>query len=763
MKTKLFIKCICALVLVTWGSMMVEAQSQVVNFTLVDADTDADIQVLGNNSSLDQTTLPANLSVRANVQTPGGSIKFELSGAMSYSRIENIVPYALFGDNVTDYYGRAFPTGSYTLKATPYSSTGGLGTAGNSYTVNFSIVKPIVVTGNITPVVSLDPIPAGNSFSAPANVTVTAQASDPDGSISKVEFYNGSSLVATATKMPYTTTMLSLPAGNFSITAKAYDNLGLSKVSAPLALTVKAPTTAVPVGKTYYISSSSGNDLNDGLSPATAWASFTYLTKMTLFPSGSQILLKAGDEFYDPLTLWQSTTPTDSRYFGRYGTGADPIIYGDHPKAAWTALSGHPGIYISPVFGGSADRAYDSHGKYLKIAKRDPAKVSLADWLSQFTVGTFGYDFPTKLTYIHTFDNANPAGLHLFQNAVISISAGSNKLVFDHLDLRNASKGLLTGASNVTLQNCNIQDIVDNGINLQGFNCVVANCNFSRIGETMISFFKGGNHWAHHNKLSHTVNSILGLTLQERADPERCGFGFVRSKGNLVEYNQIDHVEGSFFDIWWETGSTIRYNYGFHAEGGACSPDGTGLTIHDNIFDMDGGKGISIVPHYDSSMCTGPNMGSIRIFNNLIYDFTNYGFHLTINADQAIIRNNIVMTDQPAPAVGDPFNKGVMFTGIPNIDYNCYLLPSDSIGWSVNGQSYKNFADYQKATGRESHSKAADPMLGQNYVPALASPCVDSGQNLKADGLISINYTDYRGVPVPSGSTTDIGPFEQTK
>jgi len=79
------------------------------------------------------------------------------------------------------------------------------------------------------PTVSLS-VPSG-PFNAPATVPLTATASDPDGYIEKVEFYRNGLLVFTDTTEPYTYTLENLPAGNYTVQAKAYDNDGLTAVS----------------------------------------------------------------------------------------------------------------------------------------------------------------------------------------------------------------------------------------------------------------------------------------------------------------------------------------------------------------------------------------------------------------------------------------------------------------------------------------------------------------------------------------------------
>ncbi|OKJ33733.1 cellulose 1,4-beta-cellobiosidase [Micromonospora sp. TSRI0369] len=82
---------------------------------------------------------------------------------------------------------------------------------------------------NQPPTVSLG-VPSG-PFEAPADVPLTATASDPDGTISKVEFYRNGLLVNTDTTAPYGYDLLDLPAGSYTVQAKAYDNAGASAVS----------------------------------------------------------------------------------------------------------------------------------------------------------------------------------------------------------------------------------------------------------------------------------------------------------------------------------------------------------------------------------------------------------------------------------------------------------------------------------------------------------------------------------------------------
>ena len=52
------------------------------------------------------------------------------------------------------------------------------------------------------------------------------QQKTSDGTISKVEFYNGTTLLHTETVIPYGYWWKNVPVGNYTLTAKAYDNSG---------------------------------------------------------------------------------------------------------------------------------------------------------------------------------------------------------------------------------------------------------------------------------------------------------------------------------------------------------------------------------------------------------------------------------------------------------------------------------------------------------------------------------------------------------
>lgn len=78
----------------------------------------------------------------------------------------------------------------------------------------------------------------GATFAAPANITLTASASDTSGTITKVDFLQGTTVVGTATTTPYTITWSNVAQGAYTLTAVVTDNTGATGRSGTVSVTV---------------------------------------------------------------------------------------------------------------------------------------------------------------------------------------------------------------------------------------------------------------------------------------------------------------------------------------------------------------------------------------------------------------------------------------------------------------------------------------------------------------------------------------------
>jgi hypothetical protein len=102
-------------------------------------------------------------------------------------------------------------------------------------------------TPNEAPTVALGAPAAGATVVWGQPVGITATAADTDGTIARVEFYDGADKIGEDTTAPYEFTWANAPAGTRVITARAIDNAGGSTVSAGRTLVIsnQAPTVSV--------------------------------------------------------------------------------------------------------------------------------------------------------------------------------------------------------------------------------------------------------------------------------------------------------------------------------------------------------------------------------------------------------------------------------------------------------------------------------------------------------------------------------------
>jgi outer membrane protein assembly factor BamB len=87
----------------------------------------------------------------------------------------------------------------------------------------------------------------GSRFVAPATIPLLAAATDPDGFVARVEFFDGlSNKVGQSTVSPFRADWANLDVGSYSVWARATDNSGLTTESAPVQFTVENPPANLP-------------------------------------------------------------------------------------------------------------------------------------------------------------------------------------------------------------------------------------------------------------------------------------------------------------------------------------------------------------------------------------------------------------------------------------------------------------------------------------------------------------------------------------
>ena len=98
-----------------------------------------------------------------------------------------------------------------------------------------------VVSMDLPPVVSISSPTNGAAFFAPVSFRLQASASDSDGSVAQVEFFEGATSLGIATTNPYSLNLSGLAAGNYAFTAVAADNQNAKSTSSVVNVRVSAP------------------------------------------------------------------------------------------------------------------------------------------------------------------------------------------------------------------------------------------------------------------------------------------------------------------------------------------------------------------------------------------------------------------------------------------------------------------------------------------------------------------------------------------
>jgi RHS repeat-associated protein len=171
---------------------------------------------------------PASITITANAADTDGTVaKVDFYQGTTLLGTSTAAPYSFAWTGVA--------AGSYSLTAVATDNLGGTTTS-----------AAVAITVNALPSVSITAPTDGAVFAAPATITVTANASDPDGSVAKVDFFQGATLIGTATAAPYSAMTASLGSGTYSFTAVATDNSGATTTSAAVNVRVNAaPTVSI--------------------------------------------------------------------------------------------------------------------------------------------------------------------------------------------------------------------------------------------------------------------------------------------------------------------------------------------------------------------------------------------------------------------------------------------------------------------------------------------------------------------------------------
>jgi regulation of enolase protein 1 (concanavalin A-like superfamily) len=185
-------------------------------------------------------TAPATITLAANASDGDGPIdRVEFFSGTTLLGVAIGQPYSFAWSNVA--------AGSYSLRAVAYDAAGA---NASSATVTVTVNAP-----NGAPTVALTSPASGATFGAPATISLTANASDPENQLARVEFLSGTTILGTDTTAPFAWSWANVPAGTYTVTARAYDAAGLTATSAAVSVTVAAAAPpAAPIAVVFTAS-----------------------------------------------------------------------------------------------------------------------------------------------------------------------------------------------------------------------------------------------------------------------------------------------------------------------------------------------------------------------------------------------------------------------------------------------------------------------------------------------------------------------------
>ncbi len=195
----------------------------------------------------------SNITIKADAADADGMVsKVEFYQGSTLLGQSTVAPYSLAWNAVS--------AGTYVLTARATDNNGGVTT---SAAVN--------VTVSTAPTVAITSPSSGATFASGSNITINADAADGDGTVAKVEFYQGNTLLGQSTAAPYSFVWGNVAPGSYSLTARATDNLGGISTSAIVEITINSAPQSLTM-----------NPIADAFVRDGAFASTNYGTLSTL-------------------------------------------------------------------------------------------------------------------------------------------------------------------------------------------------------------------------------------------------------------------------------------------------------------------------------------------------------------------------------------------------------------------------------------------------------------------------------------------------
>ncbi len=311
-------------------------------------------------------------------------------------------------------------TGSITVAPTQ-TTTYVITATGTNGLIGRDEVVVTVTQPNVRPQVTLGV--SSGPYSAPASIVLSASASDSDGSIAKVQFYRGATLIGEDTSSPYAFQWTNVAAGSYQLTARAYDNRGADTSSAVVPLVVDGanvlPTVSLSVSPGPYVAPGA-IDLN-----AVAADADGTVAKVEFY-QGAQLL---GVDTAAPYLLqWRNVVAgsyqlTARAYDNRSGQRTSTIVAVVVNALPTVTVTPAAGPHVAPATVDLAATATDTDGTIYRVAFYQGATKLGEDTTSPFTYRWLNVKAGTYQITARAYDNRGAEAVSAASSLVVALNA----------------------------------------------------------------------------------------------------------------------------------------------------------------------------------------------------------------------------------------------------------------------------------------------------------------------------------------------------
>ncbi len=548
----------------------------------------------------------------------------------------------------------------------------------------------------------------------------------------------------------------------------------------------------------YYVDATSGNDANDGLSPATAWKTIGKVRESTFQP-GDYILFKRGETWNYSLKVSSTGTAGTPITFGAYGEGNSPIISVIDSIPCWDIEKNWMNYSRNVWY-----IEYDMNARRLWLSEKEYVKAEFLENIDENS--RWHYDPATSHLYVYAI--SNPATYYSSIEEAHAIDASSVYIINkDHIRVRDLELrgGLRTvsvlGSSHVIIDNCTIGWGGGIGVWISRYN--EKSSDFGIIRNCIID---SGFRLSY---LYEKAQSEDGIHMRNNADQWEIYNCEIKNWGHtgisLWQENKKTSVSHNKIYSNFFTTHDVSYGRAFETKGwaGGCSYNefyknyvrdvkgsiqigGSNNSVYYNIIDT-----VKNTPVYPESTVSAIILTPVttpsgysekyvsnhnRILNNVIYgcdgegikiEGWDKGYEIKYNS----VINNIII-NCGKNSTHDRENVGIHIQHQGYADGNEYVTAanntiqnnliyvegaSEIISYNWNKMTVDDFNENEVYGDEISRNIQANPMfvdpLCQDFHLQFSSPAIDRGEDV---GLTR----DFEGTAVPQGARADIGAFE---